>query len=305
MADNTQAHEDKDVKVLFKQWRSGDPDAGITMAQRFSDWYYAITVIRLGDQRARAPLEAACQVFAQRIMEVTNAEDLIDFAHHIVLEQLRAAGGPATGGDHPNGITGNRRPSELLRAAAGSLSASQRKVLHGTYTGSGTIFDLDPDMPFVALEARHALKRALKEQSDIPFSVVDEVPDLDRGPLPLYEADRLASDDEVRLFEQWLLTDIELCKDLAEFSAFAHALRAGAFEGLDKSDLGSSPASTRPTTSRPTTPIDSPRPTPDLPTPPAPEPDGAGGGLPRGALIGGGVAALLAIAGILYALFGG
>ena len=40
----------QDVKAQFKRWRSGDADAGVSMAQRFSDWYYAITVMRLGDQ---------------------------------------------------------------------------------------------------------------------------------------------------------------------------------------------------------------------------------------------------------------
>jgi len=289
----------QDVKVLFKQWRSGDPDAGVTMAQRFSDWYYAITVMRLGDQRARAPLEQACQIFAQRIMEVTNAEDLIDFAHRIVLDELQSAGDRSPGGDFPNGITGNQPPSQLLQTAVAQLSADHISVLHQTYARTQKAMDIHHDMPFTVLEARHALKRALAERVGVQFSVLPDSLDLDRGPLPLYEANQLRGNDEERIFEQWLLTDIDLCKDLAEFSAFAHALRAGALK-----DAGSGQSAPTPVTPiTPSTKASTPRPVaPDLPTP---KPD-TGGGIPRGVLIGGGlVIALLAGAALLFNLMGG
>lgn len=221
--------QQQDVKVLFKQWRSGDPDAGIEMAQRFSDWYYAITVMHLGDNRARAPLETACKLFAQHIMEVTNAEDLIDFAHQIVIDELRSAGGDSPGGDFPNKITEFQSPSALLHQVSTALTPEQLHLLHLTYTGQGDIMDIDQSMPFPALEARHALKRVLRD-TGIQFDTLPPEPDLDRAPMPLYESRRLASPEEERRFEQWLLTDHDLCTDIAQFSSFAHALRAGALQ---------------------------------------------------------------------------
>ena len=59
--------------------------------------------------------------------------------------------------------------------------------------------------------------------------MVPENPDLDRAPMPLYEAARMSSGDEEAFFEKWLLSDLDLCRDVAEFAAFSHALRAGAF----------------------------------------------------------------------------
>ena len=59
--------------------------------------------------------------------------------------------------------------------------------------------------------------------------MVPDSSDMDRAPLCLYEAGRLASADEICQLEKWLLSDIDLCKDIAEFAAFVHALRGGAF----------------------------------------------------------------------------
>ncbi|MDG1482062.1 MAG: hypothetical protein P8R54_20895 [Myxococcota bacterium] len=216
-----------DVKALFKRWRSGDAEAGVSMAQRFSDWYYAITVMRLGDQNARAPLERACQTFAQRIMDITNADELIDFAHQIVLEEIRQAGGNAMSSDAPNAMTGGEFPSTLLVQAAAALQPEQVDVLHRTYTDKSL---LAAEQPLAALNARHALKVWLSKNIGVPFSVLPKTPALDQAPLPLYEAARLQSSDEVRAFEQWLVTDINLCKDIAEFSVFAHSIRAGALK---------------------------------------------------------------------------
>ena len=36
---------DVTVQQLFKKWRSGDAESGQSMAQRFSDWYYAIAAV--------------------------------------------------------------------------------------------------------------------------------------------------------------------------------------------------------------------------------------------------------------------
>jgi len=227
-----------DVKALFKRWRSGDAESGVSMAQRFSDWYYAITVMRLGDQNARAPLERACQTFAQRIMDITNADELIDFAHQIVLEEVRQAGGNAMSSDSPNAMTGGEFPSTLLVQAVAGLQPEQVDVLHRTYTDKSL---LGADQPIAALNARHALKVWLSKNAGVPFSVLPKAPAIDQAPLPLYEAARLQSSDEVRAFEQWLVTDIDLCKDIAEFSVFAHSIRAGALKAEPAAPVGHVP----------------------------------------------------------------
>ena len=41
------------TQQLFNQWRGGDGQAGQAMAQRFSDWYYAVTTCRLGEVTGR------------------------------------------------------------------------------------------------------------------------------------------------------------------------------------------------------------------------------------------------------------
>jgi hypothetical protein len=261
----------QDVKALFKRWRSGDADAGVSMAQRFSDWYYAITVMRLGDQSARAPLERACQTFAQRIMDITNADELIDFAHNIVLEEVRQAGGRARGSDSPNAMTSGQAPSALIARAAASMPGAPVQTLHKTYTESGV---LSPQQPVDALNARHALKVWLSQNAEVPFSVLPSAPALDQAPLPIYEAARLRNADEERMFEQWLLSDIDLCKDIAEFAVFAHAIRAGALSG--------SPTPSRPveptSTTRAPQKIEPPQPvTRQTPEPPA-QPSGGGAG---------------------------
>ena len=219
----------QEVKALFKRWRSGDADAGVSMAQRFSDWYYAITVMRLGDQQARAPLERACQMFAQRIMDITKADELIDFAHRIVLDEVRQAGGRAQGSDSPNAMTNGQPPSKLLAKARTGMPAEQIQLLNQIYAGTSAASD-PTSSPIEALQARHALKLWLSRNARVPFTVLPSEPVLDHAPLPLYEGARLRSEDEERVFEQWLLRDIELCKDIAEFSAFAHAIRGGALQ---------------------------------------------------------------------------
>jgi hypothetical protein len=84
--------------------------------------------------------------------------------------------------------------------------------------------------PMALLSARYALKRILKDTLGVGFSVVPAHPNLDCAPLPLYESNRMATDEEDSLFEQWLITNEELCRDLAEFATFSHALRVGALE---------------------------------------------------------------------------
>jgi len=211
------------------------------MAQKFSDWYYAISTIRVPGQEGRPPMEAACQAFAQGIVTVTRPRALVDWAHDLLERELKSVGygldtNKPTGSDHPNAMTRNRSPRELIENVAESIDPAQRRVLALAYDPSInlTVVDQAADelggTPFAMLQARYALKQRLQQTQDVPFAVVPENADMDRGPISLYEAHRLASGQEICELEKWLLSDIDLCKDIAEFSAFVHALRGGALQ---------------------------------------------------------------------------
>ena len=223
---------------LFKQWQNGDAEAGQAMASMVTDWYYAITAVRLGDRRGREPLERACAAFAAGITTVSRSGELVEWAHSVVQRELNAAGMRTEGGDFPNALTHQRSPTELLARARAGLSQEQVELLHLAFDPSVSLTRLIDateargGWPLALLDARYALKRRLREGEGVNFSVAPSNPDLDRAPMPLYEAARMASADEERVFEHWLLSDLDLCRDVAEFATFAHALRAGAFSPL-------------------------------------------------------------------------
>ncbi len=223
--------------ALFKQWRAGDAASGQAMAQRFSDWYYAVTTCRLGDEHGREPLRRACVRFQQGILSVNTPSELTDWAHGVLLEEVRTAGGRIAGGDFPNQLTQARSPTTLLNEAAGKLSATELRILALTYDRAVPLDQVRDEAeahggyPLAVLKARLALKRALLSQASVPFSEVPPSPNLDLGPLPLYEAGRMENEAEESGFEKWMLTNMSLCKDIAEFGVFAQALRAGALRG--------------------------------------------------------------------------
>ncbi len=228
---------EQDVRKLFKRWRGGDVKAGETMAQRFSDWYYAIIAVRLGDTAGREPLDRSCRAFGQGIVSVGRSAELIEWAHQIVAAELQAAGSRVKGGDFPNALTGNRSPIELLEKVRSQLSADHAHLLHLAY-GHGSDLDALAEeaerqggMPLALLQARYALKRALRDTESVSFQVVPDTPNLDLVPLPLYEADRMEAPEDEQDFEQWLISDHSLCLDVAEFATFSHALRSGAYGG--------------------------------------------------------------------------
>lgn len=228
------------TQQLYQQWRSGDAEAGQAMAQRFSDWYYAVTASRLGDNLGRSPLQRSCTRFQQGIVSITKESELVGWAHGILAEELQTAGGRIAGGDFPNVMTGNRPPSELLAQAREALPADQVRLLAHTYDSSFPLDELSREaeaqggMPLAVLRARYALKAWLKDNAGVGFSEVPAEPNLDYAPLPLYEAGRMRSAAEETGFEKWLLSNMPLCKDIAEFGVFALALRAGAFGVVDK-----------------------------------------------------------------------
>lgn len=232
--------ETSTVIQLFRKWRSGDEASGQEMAQRFSDWYYAISTIRIPGTAGRPPMEAACQSFAQGIVTVTRPRALVDWAHDLLERELSAAGyglneQVQTGSDNPNAMTRNRSPRELLQSVAGSVDPALLQILALAYNQSTPLAVVDRaaeplgGTPYALLKARYQIKRALRAGHDVPFAVAPEDMDMDRAPISLYEAHRLASGKEMAELEKWLLSDIDLCKDIAEFSAFVHALRGGAF----------------------------------------------------------------------------
>lgn len=236
------------VQQLFKRWRGGDAEAGTAMAQKFTDWYYAITAARLGDQLGREPLQRACGAFAEGIVGVSRSAELVDWAHGLIETELKQVGGRTPGGDFPNALTANQSPAQLLQDARKGLSADHAELLDAAYGGKVTLDDLialserHNGWPHAVLEARYALKAELKKRARINFDVVPVQPDLDRAPLPLYEAARMANEGEDASFEKWLISDIDLCRDVAEFATFAHALRAGAFAGPHPSAAAPAPA---------------------------------------------------------------
>jgi hypothetical protein len=56
----------------------------------------------------------------------------------------------------------------------------------------------------------------------------------------------MTSANEEAAFERWMLTDLDLCKDLAEFAAFALALRGGALKGAARPSIAPKPRAPNP-----------------------------------------------------------
>lgn len=222
----------RSTKQLFNDWRKGDGQAGQAMAQRFADWYYAITTSKLGEARGREPCDAACSRFGEGIVGVTDPKQLVQWAHEIVQKELAAAGARATDGDEPNAYTGDKYPKELLQRAREALPAEVR-LLEASYGGKAEKADLDAlaeplgGNPIGILKARYRVKAWLRDNQQVPFEVAPENPVLDRAPLPLYESGRMATPNEEVNFEQWMISDLDLCRDIAEFAHFAIALRGG------------------------------------------------------------------------------
>lgn len=220
------------TQVLFREWRAGDAEAGQIMAQRFADWYYAICTSRLGESRGREPCDTACARFGEGIVNITDGREVINWAHGVVLAELEKAGSRARDGDEPNAYTGNQKPKALLVKARGALK-SEVELLEATYSGSATPEQVEElagplgGNPLGILKARYRVKQWLRDNAGVPFEVAPDNPVLDRAPLPLYESARMATKDEEASFEHWMISDIDLCKDIAEFAHFSIALRGG------------------------------------------------------------------------------
>lgn len=240
----------RSTKQLFNDWRKGDGSAGQMMAQRFADWYYAITTSRLGESRGRGPCDTSCHKFGEGIVAVTDARALVGWAHDIVLKELEQAGSRAMDGDEPNAYTGDKHPKELLMRARSALP-SEVRLLEASYGGRSPREEVEKlaeslgGNPIGILRARYRVKQWLRDQEGVPFEVAPETPILDRAPLPLYESGRMATPAEEINFEQWMIDDLDLCRDIAEFAHFSLALRGGlpAGEAKGRSAAGGNLAS--------------------------------------------------------------
>lgn len=222
----------RSTQVLFREWRSGNAESGQVMAQRFADWYYAIATSRLGEDRGRGPCEQACARFGEGIVRIKESRELVSWAHGLIQRELESAGSRATDGDEPNAYTANQSPKRLLAQAREALPA-EVDLLEATYSGAASperIEELAGPLggnPLGVLRARYRVKQWLAAHAGVPFDVAPDDPILDRAPLPLYESGRMATPEEEVDFEHWMISDLDLCKDIAEFAHFAIALRGG------------------------------------------------------------------------------
>ncbi len=245
----SQAAEARSTKDLFKDWRGGDAEAGQLMAQRFADWYYAIATSRLGEGKGRRPCEVACQRFGEGIVKVGDGRKLIPWAHEIIKHELDKAGARVMDGDEPNAYTNNQAPKSLLARSRFDLAA-EVTLLEACYGGRSSAAEIEQlaaplgGNPIGVLRARYRVKQWLRDRTGVPFDVAPDQPILDRAPLPLYESGRMATLAEEDSFEQWMISDLDLCRDIAEFAQFAIALRGGVPDAPPRASqsLGRTPA---------------------------------------------------------------
>ncbi|MBN1336212.1 MAG: hypothetical protein JXB39_09650 [Deltaproteobacteria bacterium] len=221
------------IPSLYKRWRSGEGEAGQEMAQRFSDWYYALTASRLGEQAGRDPLQRSCERFSQEILAISSANELVEWAHGVVVSEMERAGSRIRGGDFPSTLTQRRPPSEILAGAWKDLPRESLALLSHAYDASYSMDQIVQEAegmggyPVAVLQARLDLKRWLRDACGVPFVVVPDTPHLDSAPLPVYEAGRMTNPKEESRFERWLLTREDQCRDIAEFAPFALSIRSG------------------------------------------------------------------------------
>lgn len=208
------------TREMFESWRRGDAAAGQAMAQRFTDWYFAISANHSGEQQGRQGFQAACDRFSKGISAVPDPRRLGPWAQTVAKDLIHAGRPPLDDGDYPGSYTANQAPKALL-AAARQAHPETVQLLEMTYRG-GHVAD-----PHAVLKARYALKHWLAKEHQVPFRYLPSQPDPDLIPIPFYEAARMKAPQEVALLELFLLDEPDLIQDVAEFAHFAIALRGG------------------------------------------------------------------------------
>ena len=234
------------TKQLFRAWRrKGDAEAGQIMAQRVADWYYAIATSRLGERAGREPCEKACAQFGEGVAKMTEYADMVAWARGLILAEV-IDHDRIHDGNEPSHYTAKKKPKNLLVHARDSLRA-EVGLLDACYSGRVTGEELEAlalplgGMPIGILHARYKVKAWLAENAEVPFAVLPTKAVLDRAPMPLYESARMANAEEEKSFEHWMLSDAELCRDIAEFSHFAIALRGGLPEAAPEEHIPPAP----------------------------------------------------------------
>ena len=217
------------VADLFKAWRAGNADAGAQLAQRISDWFYAICSSRYGEEHGYAVFQSASRRFGEGVVGVAHSADLVPWAHGVLYSEIIRAGLQPGAVNVASGYSGGHPPINLLAAAKAALPM-EVEILRRFFTGEeeasldGIAAPLG-GVPSALLHARYAVKRWLKNEYDLPFDITPERPNMDLFPLSMYESSRMKSEAEVSRFEKWMLDNTELCRDVAEFAPFAAALR--------------------------------------------------------------------------------
>ncbi len=286
------------IDALFTHWRRGDADAGRAMAQRFTDWFFAIGVSRHGEAVGEPRFQAVCAAFGEGVTRVPDSRRLRAWARQLVAEHLVGDDGRHRGEDAPGRFTRKKGPKILLLEARDGVADAMAR-LEPVYRGAPLPDELD-----ALLEARYVLKRWLARTHRLPFKGLgDGDLDPDLGPMVLYEAGRLDARGDAA-FEDHLLAAPALCRDVAEFAQLALALRDGLPGEPPRraappappppappppASLRSAAASSTPPTLRPAAPVEDPG-----PPPPA--------GLPWPAIVG--VVGLIALAAAAYFLGG-
>lgn len=254
MVPNMSSNTDPKVAELFKTWRVGDAEAGTQLAQRVSDWFYAICSSRYGEAQGYPVFQSASRRFGEGVVGVAHSEDLVPWAHGILSTEIIRAGLTPTAVNVASGYSGGHPPVDLLFAAKAALPM-EVDVLRRFFTGEDEA-SLAPlveplgGVPSALLHARYALKRWLKTEYDLPFEITPNEPNMDLFPLSMYESNRMKNESEVSRFEKWMLDNTSLCRDVAEFAPFAAALRMSPSEMTQTNDAQAAAPASSETTGR-------------------------------------------------------
>ena len=222
---------DSTVTSLFKSWRAGDSESGQLLAQRVSDWFYAVCSSKYGENEGHHIFQSVSQKFGEGIVSVAHSNDLVSWAHQLLTDETQQGDLATFKGNDASPYSGGHPPLTLLLKAKSALPG-EVALLSAFYSGSpeGDVNAMALElggMPSALLHARYSVKGWLKNNYDLPFKVVPAEANMDLFPLPMYEADRMTTPAEMSGFEKWMLDNVDLCQDVAEFAPFAGALRSG------------------------------------------------------------------------------
>lgn len=208
------------AQTLFLQWRRGDAASGRLMAQRFTDWYLAICVARLGEHDGKDAARAVCGAFQQGIGKVASPAQLIPWAHGLAKREFEGRSiAHTSSAPRPGAFTKGQAPGEIL-ARARKVHPAETALLEAFYSGQASTED-----PSTLLAARATLKDWIQQEVQVSFRASHADPDL--LPLAHYEAHSLHTEADRDAVETWILDEPELSRELVEFAQFALALRRG------------------------------------------------------------------------------